>query len=316
MRAAPPGERPVIEKAEAVGAEPPKPSEKAEPPKPPAKADPPPSSEEPQRRAATPAPRESSFVRLQLADHVATVTLSRPEAMNAISTQVADELAGALLRVAADPDAWVVILAAAGDKAFCVGADLKERAELDDAGWLRTRILIRALFETLRAMPQPTIASVFGHALGGGFELALSCDLIVAADNASFGLPEVRVGIVPGGGGTQLLTRLLGPGAAKQYIFTGQRLRAQEALRLGLVARLVSADKLKGATMSLAREICESSPVAVREAKRAIDRALDVPLEQGIDLEDLAWRRAVATEDRLEGIMAFTEKRDPRWKGR
>jgi enoyl-CoA hydratase/carnithine racemase len=256
------------------------------------------------------------FVELAIADHVATITLARPEELNAISSAVADELAGAFLEAGADHDTWVVVLTAAGDRSFCAGADLKERNRLNEAGWLRIRVLMRALFDSIRELPQPSIASVFGHALGGGFELALCCDLIVAADDAVFGLPEVRVGLVPGGGGTQLLARKVGPSLAKQLIFTGQRLTAQEADRLGLVARLVPRSELKASTMSLAREICESSPVAVREAKRAIDLGIDVPLDRALELEDLAWRRSVATQDRREGIAAFNEKRDPKWKGR
>jgi enoyl-CoA hydratase/carnithine racemase len=257
-----------------------------------------------------------SFVRLNLDGHIATVTLDRPEALNAISGEVANELAGAFLQAAALPQSWVMVLAAAGDGAFCVGADLKERNRLDDAGWLRNRILMRAMFDSLRAVPQPTMASVFGHALGGGFELALSCDLIVASEEATFGLPEVRVGIVPGGGGTQLLARRIGPARAKELIFTGRRISSAEALDIGLVARVVERAALESSTMELAAEICASSPVGVREAKRAIDRGTEVPLEQGIELEDLAWRRAVASQDRREGIAAFNEKRDPRWTGR
>src|SRR2546425_3558093 len=176
------------------------------------------------------------FVTIELDGHVATVTLSRPEALNAISGEVANELAGALLQSSADPEAWVVVLGAAGERAFCVGADLKERNRLDDAGWLQNRVFMRAMFDSLRALPQPTIASVFGHALGGGFELALSCDLIVAAGDAVFGLPEVRVGIVPGGGATQLLTRRIGPARAKDLIFTSRRISGQEAYDLGIVA--------------------------------------------------------------------------------
>jgi enoyl-CoA hydratase/carnithine racemase len=257
-----------------------------------------------------------SLTEIRIDGHVAVVTLNRPEAMNAISGEVADVLAGTLLQAAADPNAWAVVLAAAGDRAFCVGADLKERNALDDAGWLRNRVLMRGLFDSLRALPQPTIASVFGYALGGGFELALNCDLIVAADDAVFGLPEVRVGIVPGGGGTQALVRRLGPARAKDLIFTGRRISAEEAHDWGLVARVVERGALESATMELAREICGSSPVAVREAKLAIDRGLDVALEQGIELEDLAWRRAVASQDRREGIAAFNEKREPQWRGR
>ena len=244
------------------------------------------------------------------------VTLSRPEALNAISGEMADLLAGSLLQAAADPDAWVVVLAAAGERAFCVGADLKERNRLHDAGWMRNRVLMRGLFDSLRALPQPSIASVFGHALGGGFELALCCDLIVAAEDAVFGLPEVGVGIVPGGGGTQLLARAVGPRRAKDLIFTRRRISAEEAAELGLAARVVPRSALQAATMALAREVCRASPVAVGEAKRSIDRGLEVSLEHGIELEDLAWRKAVASEDRREGIAAFNEKREPQWKGR
>lgn len=257
-----------------------------------------------------------SLAQIRIDGHVAVVTLNRPEALNAISGEVADFLAGSLLQAAADPNAWVVVLAAAGDRAFCVGADLKERNLLDDAGWMRNRVLMRGLFDSLRALPQPTIASVFGFALGGGFELALGCDLIVAADDAQFGLPEVRVGIVPGGGGTQALVRRLGPARAKELIFTGRRIGAEEARDLGLVAKVVERGGLESATMELARDICGSSPVAVREAKLAIDRGLDVTLDDGIELEDLAWRRAVASQDRREGIAAFNERRDPQWRGR
>jgi len=253
-----------------------------------------------------------SFVERRIDGHVGVVTLNRPEAMNAIS----GELGGAFLQTAADPSVWVIVLAAAGEKAFCVGADLKERGALDDRGWLRNRVLMRSMFDAIRAVPQPTVASVFGYALGGGFELALSCDLIVCSEDALFGLPEVRVGILPGGGGTQLLARRMGVGRAKELIFTGKRIQAETASDLGLVTAVVLRESLGSETMQLAEDICRSSPVAVREAKRAIDRGFEVPLEHGVEIEDQAWRRAVASEDRVEGIAAFNEKRDPRWKGR
>jgi enoyl-CoA hydratase/carnithine racemase len=256
------------------------------------------------------------LVQIGLEDHVATVRLNRPEALNAISGELADELAGGLLQAAADPAAWVVVLAAAGEKAFCVGADLKERNRLDDAGWMRNRLLMRAMFDSLRSLPQPTIASVFGYALGGGFELALNCDLIVAREDAVFGLPEVTVGIVPGGGGTQLLPRKIGVARAKELVFIGRRISGMEAFNMGLVARVAHGEDLEKATTELAREICRSSPISVREAKRAIDRGTGVSVDDAIELEDLAWRRTVASEDRHEGIAAFNEKRDPQWKGR
>lgn len=256
------------------------------------------------------------FAAVGLEDHVAVVTLNRPEALNAISGDVANEVAGALLQAGANPDAWVVVLAASGEKAFSVGADLKERNKLDDPGWMHNRVLVRAMFDSLRALPQPTIASVFGYALGGGFELALNCDLMVAARDAVFGLPEVTVGIVPGGGGTQLLARKIGLGRAKEMILTGRRMSAEEAFQVGLVTRLVEREALETATMELARQICKASPVAVREAKAAIDRGFGMSLADAIELEDLAWRRNVASEDRREGVAAFNEKRDPKWQGR
>jgi enoyl-CoA hydratase/carnithine racemase len=257
-----------------------------------------------------------SLAEVRLEDHVAVVTLNRPESLNAISGEFANELAGALLQAAANPATWVVVLDAAGDKAFCVGADLKERNKLDDGGWMRNRILVRAMFDSLRALPQPTIASVFGYALGGGFELALNCDLIVASRDAVFGLPEVTVGIVPGGGGTQVLARKMGLGRAKEMIFTGRRISGEEGFEIGLVTRLVEREALRSTTMELAGEICKASPVAVREAKAAIDRGFGMPLADALELEDLAWRRDVASEDRREGVAAFNEKRDPKWQGR
>src|SRR5438128_6347404 len=176
-----------------------------------------------------------ALAEVDLDHHVAVVTLNRPESLNAISGEFANELAGALLQAGANPATWVVVLDAAGDKAFCVGADLKERGKLDDAGWMRNRILVRAMFDSLRALPQPTIASVFGYALGGGFELALNCDLVVAAPDATFGLPEVTVGIVPGGGGTQRLARRVGLGRATAVICPARRLRGEEAFEMALV---------------------------------------------------------------------------------
>jgi enoyl-CoA hydratase/carnithine racemase len=257
-----------------------------------------------------------SVVELSTRDHVTTITLNRPEALNAISGEMADELGGAVLQAAADPHCWVIVLHAKGEKAFCVGADLKERAGLDDAGWMRNRVQIRGLFESLRAVPQPTIAGVFGFALGGGCEIALSCDFMVCSEDAVLGLPEVRVGIIPGGGGTQLLARRIGPAKAKELVLTGRRIPAVEALAMGLVNQVVPSDQLHAATRALADELCAAAPIAVREAKQAIQRGMETPLEQAIDIEELGWRKAVASEDRREGIAAFTEKRDPEWKGR
>ena len=254
-----------------------------------------------------------SFVSVASEDHITVVTLNRPEAMNALSGAFADELSGVFSDLADDGNVWVVVLAAAGEKAFCVGADLKERASFSLDDFYRNREQVRRLFASVRNLPQPAIASVFGFALGGGFELALSCDLIVASQDAIFGLPETRVGLIPAGGGTQLLTRKLGVARAKELIFRGRRIDVTEAQGLGLVSDVAPRESLMEAALEVAREICRSSPVAVRSAKSAIDAALGVPIEEGIEFEHHAWAHTIASRDRAEGIEAFTNKRDPRW---
>ena len=258
----------------------------------------------------------SNLTSLQKEGHIAVLRLERPEAMNAISGAMADEIAARARFVAEDDDAWAVIVAAAGEKAFCVGADLKERASFSLDDFYENRKQIRGMFEALRAIPQPTIAAVFGYALGGGFELALSCDLIVAAEGTQLGLPEARVGLLPAGGGTQLLTRKLGPSRAKDLVFRGARFDASQALEWGLVSRIARQHELAGTAGELAAEICRSSPVAVRAAKSSMDAALGVPIEDGIEIEHQAWEKVIASEDRLEGIAAFNDKRDPAWKNR
>jgi enoyl-CoA hydratase/carnithine racemase len=246
---------------------------------------------------------------------VAVITLNRPDAMNSISTAMAEELAGAYAEVAGDPGVRAVVLAAAGDRAFCAGADLKERARMTDADIMRQRHWIRAVFGAILALPQPAVAAVHGFALGGGCELAMSCDLIVADDTAVFGLPEVTVGLVPGGGGTQLALRRLGPGRAADLVLTGRKVGIEEAERIGLVDRRVPAGQADLAALQLAGQIAANSPVAVRAAKRALRHGWGVGLEAGLDIEDAAWRTAAASADRREGIAAFNEKRPPAWPG-
>jgi enoyl-CoA hydratase/carnithine racemase len=246
-----------------------------------------------------------SFVDLRLDGHVATVTLNRPQALNAISGEVADELAGALLQAAANPDAWVVVLAAAGEREFCVGADLKERNRLDDAGWLRNRMQMRGLFDTLRSLPQPSVASVFGHALGGGFELALSCDLIVAADDAVFGLPEVRVGIIPGGGGTQLLARKIGMARAKELILTARRIAAAEAHAMGLVTEVVPAGGHLERALAIAEGLARFPQDTMLADRRAAIEGLGRTLDEGLELE--AGSGAATLETAVRGARRFAQ---------
>jgi enoyl-CoA hydratase/carnithine racemase len=248
--------------------------------------------------------------------HVTVVTLERPEALNAISGAMADELAGTLRDIGREHETWVVLLRAAGDKAFCVGADLKERAGFSLADYHANRRQVRGMFEALRAVPQPTIAAVFGYVLGGGLELALSCDLVVAADDSRMGLPEARVGLIPAGGGTQLLPRRVGAARAKELVFTGRQVEAREAADMGLVNRVVERAVLDDEAMGLARALCESSPTALSGAKAAIDSALGSSLAEGIAAEHGAWSIVVASEDRAEGIAAFNEKRAPRWSNK
>jgi enoyl-CoA hydratase/carnithine racemase len=254
-------------------------------------------------------------LRVQRHGHVAELELHRPEALNALNTAMAVELARAGATLAADRAVRVVVLTAAGDKAFCVGADLKERHRFTDADLLRQRPLFRAAFAAVLDLPQPSVAAVFGFAVGGGCEFALSCDLVVADETAVLGLPEVTVGLVPGGGGTQLTVRRLGSGRAADLVFTGRRVRVDEAERLGLVDRRVPAGQARATALELAQVIARNSPVGLRAAKRALRSGAGVALPAGLDIEDAAWRTVVLSADRREGLAAFNEKRAPDWPG-
>jgi enoyl-CoA hydratase/carnithine racemase len=247
---------------------------------------------------------------------VAELVLSRPEALNAISTELATDLVAATDRLRADDAVHVVLLAAEGDRAFCVGADLKERNGMSDADILAQRVVFRAAFGGVLGLPQPTVAAVHGFALGGGCELALSCDIVVADESATLGLPEVSIGLVPGGGGTQLALRRLGPGRAADVVLTGRRIPAEEAAALGLIDRLAPAGSARAAAREIAAQIARNSPVATRAAKRALRNGWGLDYAAAMDVEDAAWRTAATSADRREGIAAFNEKRPPVWPGR
>ncbi|MCH6162252.1 enoyl-CoA hydratase/isomerase family protein [Streptomyces marispadix] len=249
------------------------------------------------------------------APHVAELVLDRPEALNAVSSEVAAGLAEACTALADDRDVRVTVLTSSNDRAFCVGADLKERNSLTDAELGRHRPTARAAYTGVLELPMPTIAAVHGYALGGGFELALSCDLIVADPSAVLGLPEVSVGVIPGGGGTQLLPRRVGAARAAELIFTARRVEAAEARELGLVDRWADPGEDRAEALALAARIAGNSPVGLRAAKRALRTGWGLDLRAGLEVEDAAWRTVAFSGDRTEGVAAFNEKRKPRWPG-
>lgn len=218
-------------------------------------------------------------------------------------------------RAAADRDLRVVVITGAGARAFCAGADLKERAHMGDAEVAAFHRALRTFLDGLEALPQPVVAALNGAALGGGLELALACDLRVAAEGIELGLPEVGLGIIPGGGGTQRLPRLLGVARAKALILTARRVEANEALDMGLVSAVVAPDRLAPEALALAERVARLAPISLRQAKRAIDRGLHLPLAEGLDLENRLYQACLPTEDRREALRAFAERRAPVFKG-
>ncbi|MGW3305561.1 enoyl-CoA hydratase/isomerase family protein [Streptomyces sp. NPDC001073] len=259
--------------------------------------------------------RFGEFVLVRRHEYVAELVLDRPKAMNAVSTAMAGSIAEACAALAADRDVRVTVVTSSNERAFCVGADLKERNSLTDAELVRQRPLARAAYTGVLELPMPTIAAVHGFALGGGFELALSCDLIVADRTAVVGLPEVSVGVIPGGGGTQLLPRRVGAARAAELIFTARRLPAPEAAELGLVDVLVETAQDREEALALATRIAANSPIGLRAAKRALRLGHGLDLRAGLEIEDAAWRSVAFSGDRAEGVAAFNEKRKPEWPG-
>ena len=248
--------------------------------------------------------------------HVAELALDRPEAMNAVSTRLAEDLGAATAALAADDSVRCVLVTSTSPKAFCVGADLKERNTFTDADLMAQRPVARAAYRGVLDLPVPSIAVVEGFALGGGLEIALSCDMVIAGEAAVVGLPEVSVGVIPGGGGTQLLTRRIGWSRAAGMIFTARRMPATEAARLGVVDEVVAPGAALERALELATTIAANSPVGLRNAKRAMRLGSDVDLATGLEVEDGCWRATAFSGDRKEGVAAVADKRSPAWPGR
>jgi enoyl-CoA hydratase/carnithine racemase len=257
---------------------------------------------------------DGEFVRLEVEGGIATIRLDRPP-MNALNAQVQEELRAAAAEAGSRSDVSAVILYG-GEKVFAAGADIKEMVSVSYADMVVRSGALQSAFTAVATIPKPVVAAVTGYALGGGCELALCADLRVCGDNAKMGQPEISLGIIPGAGGTQRLPRLIGPAKAKELIFTGRFVDADEALRIGLVDRVVAPEEVYAAARELIERFVGGPAIALRAAKEAVDRGLEVDLDTGLEIERLQFSGLFATEDRTIGMTAFVEKTKPKFVGR
>jgi enoyl-CoA hydratase len=263
---------------------------------------------------------EFQHVLFDVRNRIAWITFNRPEAMNAVTRQMAREIVDACRNAEVDDEVRVVVFTGAGEKAFSAGMDLKERAagsySLIERRQEKLSVAIHTQTRAVAAMTKPTIAAIRGYCLGGGLEIALACDMRVAAEDAKLGLAEVRRGIIPGSGGTQRLTRLVGTGKALEMCFTGDTVSGTEAYRIGLVNAVVAPDGVIKAAEDLAATVLKGAPMAVKFIKEAVSKGIELPLEQGLRLEADLSALIATTEDSKEGPRAFAEKRPPVWQGK
>jgi enoyl-CoA hydratase len=242
------------------------------------------------------------------------ITLNRPDVMNAMNTALFTELRAAVRELSANAAVRVLVLTGAGTRAFSVGGDLKERNGMSDETWRAQHQLIEEAFLAVKDFPVPVVAAVEGHAHGGGLELALMCDFIIASETSVFSLPEVKRGILPGGGGVQNLVRAAGMRRAKQLLYTGASFTAQQALQWGMVNELTEPGRALEQALQIARQIVQAAPMSVRYAKLAASRGGEVDFHTGYMLDLATYNVLVSSQDRLEGVQAFNERRAPRWR--
>ena len=250
-----------------------------------------------------------THILLEKKGNVAIATIDRPKALNALNSEVLNDLNMLVDTVNADPEIRVLILTGSGEKAFVAGADIGEMSSLSKAEGEAFGKKGNDVFRRIETLPIPVIAAVNGYALGGGCELSMACDIRIASDTAVFGQPETGLGITPGFGGTQRLARLIGPGMAKQLIYSARNIKADEALRIGLVNAVYPAEELMAAAEKLAETIARNAPIAVRACKKAINEGLEQPMDEAIVLEEKLFGSCFETEDQKEGMGAFLEKR-------
>lgn len=255
-------------------------------------------------------------LKVEVEGAVATLTIDRPKALNALNSQTLRELEAALSELATNSSVRALIVTGGGEKAFVAGADIAEMAAYSTEQARGFAALGHRVFAALEALPFPTIAAVNGFALGGGLELALSCDLIYASDKAKLGLPEVGLAVIPGFGGTQRLTRLVGKSRAKELIFTGDRVDAAKAKEVGLVLDVIPGDQLLAHCKTVAQKIAKNGPLAVAQAKRSVEFGADADLRTGSELERQSFAMLFGTEDQREGMKAFLEKRAANFSGK